>query len=362
MVYLWLLLGLVVLVVGAELLVRGAVTLAEVARISPLVIGLTVVAFGTSAPELAVSTVSSLKGDSAIALGNVVGSNLFNVLLILGISSVIVPLSVSSQLVRLDVPIMIGVSVLAWLAALNGKIERWEGIGMLLIFAGYTGWLIRSGRNESHSANPDSEPAARVTWTKLVANVALLAIGLAMLVWGAKLLVDSATAIARAFGVSDIVIGLTIVAAGTSLPELATSIVAAAKGQRDIAVGNVVGSNVFNLLMVLATASVVSGTGVPVASQVIWFDFVVMVMSACLCWPMFFSHATVSRTEGLLLVTLYLAYTLLLIAESQSWPGVANAKAGFAFGVFPIVCIIVSVLAWRSRGDRIEPGAKLETS
>ncbi|TWU39564.1 sodium:calcium antiporter [Novipirellula artificiosorum] len=156
MVYLFLVLGLVVLVIGAEFLVRGAVTLAEVARISPLVVGLTVVAFGTSAPELAVSTISGLKGDSAIALGNVVGSNILNVLLILGISAVIAPLSVSSQLIRLDVPIMIGVSVFVWLAAWDGSIGRGETVCMLLAFVTYTGWLIRSGRKETQALADDS--------------------------------------------------------------------------------------------------------------------------------------------------------------------------------------------------------------
>ena len=154
--------------------------------------------------------------------------------------------------------------------------------------------------------------------------------------------------IARAMGVSDIVIGLTIVAAGTSLPELATSLVAALKGQRDIAVGNVVGSNVFNLLMVLATASVVAKTGIPVASPVLWFDMAIMVLTAVLCWPIFFSGATVSRSEGAVMIGLYVLYTILLIAESQQLPWIGDAKSGFAYIVFPLVCLVYSVHAWRS--------------
>jgi cation:H+ antiporter len=349
MVYLFLLLGLLVLVVGAEFLVRGAVALAEVARISPLVVGLTVVAFGTSAPELAVSAVSSLKGDSAIALGNVVGSNIFNVLLILGASAVIVPLSVSSQLVRLDVPIMIGASIFAWLAATDGSLGRGEAACMLLIFVMYTGWLIRAGRKESGTTAGDLVQPAKFSPQRMVINIAFLLLGLVLLVWGAKLLVDSATTIARSLGVSDIVIGLTIVAAGTSLPELATSIVAAIKGQRDIAVGNVVGSNVFNLLMVLATASVVSKSGVLVATEVLWFDIAVMLLTALLCWPIFFSHASVSRAEGVLMLFLYATYTALLIAASQQLPWAANAKTVFVFIVFPLVCVIVAGVAWRAR-------------
>lgn len=349
MVYLSLLVGLLVLVIGAELLVRGAVALAEVAKISPLVIGLTVVAFGTSAPELAVSAVSSLKGDSAIALGNVIGSNLFNVLLILGLSALIVPLTVSSQLVRLDVPIMIGASVMVWLMAMDGTIQFWEGAVMLVLFLGYTGWLIRAGRKEIRDNTDQNTAAAKVPMSQLVVKLVLLVAGLAMLVWGAQLLVDSATTIARSLGVSDIVIGLTIVAAGTSLPELATSLVAAIKGERDIAVGNVVGSNVFNLLMVLATSSVVSKTGTPVDSSVLFFDMAIMVMTAILCWPIFFSGATVSRGEGGVMLMLYVTYTALLIADSQSWAFASEFKSGFAYVAFPATCVVCSLLAWRGR-------------
>lgn len=353
MTYVLLLLGLAILVAGAELLVRGAVTLAEAARISPLVIGLTVVAFGTSAPELAVSSVSSLKGDAAIALGNVVGSNIFNVLLILGISAVIVPLSVSSQLVRFDVPIMIAASIVVWLAAYDGAIGRWEGGCMLAAFLFYTGWLIRAGRKESKPIDLSVEtPVSR---RKLFANLGLLLVGLGLLVFGADLLVDSATVIARQFGVSDLVIGLTIVAAGTSLPELATSIVAAMRGQRDIAVGNIVGSNVFNLLMVLATASVLGTSGVSVSETVLWFDLAVMVYVAVLCWPIFLSHAVVSRGEGIVMLVLYLMYNGLLIGGAMQLEWVPTAKTSLVFGLLPIVCVIVSLVAWKH--TRIETSA-----
>ena len=353
MTYVLLLLGLAILVAGAELLVRGAVTLAEAARISPLVIGLTVVAFGTSAPELAVSSVSSLKGDAAIALGNVVGSNIFNVLLILGISAVIVPLSVSSQLVRFDVPIMIAASIVVWLAAYDGAIGRWEGGCMLAAFLFYTGWLIRAGRKESKPIDLAAEtPVSR---RKLFANLGLLLVGLGLLVFGADLLVNSATVIARQFGVSDLVIGLTIVAAGTSLPELATSIVAAMRGQRDIAVGNIVGSNVFNLLMVLATASVLGTSGVSVSTTVLWFDLAVMVYVAVLCWPIFLSHAVVSRGEGIVMLVLYLMYNGLLIGGAMQLEWVPTAKTSLVFGLLPIVCVIVSLVAWKH--TRIETPA-----
>jgi cation:H+ antiporter len=349
MTYAILLLGLVILVVGAELLVRGAVVLADLARIPPLVIGLTVVAFGTSAPELAVSVVSSLKGESEIALGNVVGSNIFNVLLIIGLSAIIVPLVVSSQLVRSDVPLMIGASVAVWLAAYDGTINRWEGAAMLISFLAYTFWLIRAGRREAMATENESGSVhSRSRWT-VFTQIALVLIGLTLLVLGAGMLVDSATKIARQFGVSDLVIGPTIVAAGTSLPELATSIVAAVKGQRDIAVGNVVGSNLFNLLMVLATASIVSKSGIPVSSEVLWFDLTTMVWVALLCLPMFYSHGVVSRAEGIVLLVFYLAYSVLLIVDSKSAGENHTLGYMFAMGAMPLAFLIAIGFAWRSR-------------
>ena len=339
--------GLVVLVIGADLLVRGAVVLASVAKIPPLVIGLTVVAFGTSAPELAVSAVSSYHGDSAIALGNVVGSNIINVLLILGLSAVIVPLAVSSQLIRSDVPIMIGVSVLVWLAAATGNIGRVQGVVALAAFIGYTAWLVYQGRREL--AENDATDAPPATWLVMLLNLLWLALGLAMLVVGARWLVDSATTIAQAWGVSEVVIGLTIVAAGTSLPELATSVVAATRGQRDIAVGNVVGSNVFNLMMVLPVAAIVSPVGLPIAPAIVWFDLGVMTWVAVLCLPIFVSDAAVSRAEGAVMLSLLLAYISLLIADSVSYPGVAGAKSLFVFAVLPVVCVLIGGRCWFSR-------------
>ena len=368
MVYLVLLLGLATLVAGAELLVRGAVSLAEFARISPLVIGLTVVAFGTSAPELAVSSMASLKGDSAIALGNVVGSNIFNVLLILGISAVIVPLSVSSQLVKLDVPIMVAASIGVGLAGIDGLISRVEGAVMLLFFAIYTAWLVRAGRKESKITSGEdqecrTESASRVASTRtraiqMAVNAGMLIGGLALLVLGARFLVDSATAIARDFGVSDLIIGLTIVAAGTSLPELATSIVAAIKGQRDIAVGNVVGSNVFNILVVLSSASVLVDSGVPVPSKVISFDLAFMVGVAILCFPIFVSNAVVSRWEGALMLVFYVAYTGLLIADSMQVTWAANGNFTLTFIAMPVAILACCGLAWiQHRRSLILPDA-----
>ena len=345
--------GLGLLVAGAELLVRGASGLAQLARISPLVIGLTVVAFGTSAPELAVSTVSSLNGNSSIALGNVVGSNIFNVLLILGLSAVIVPLTVASGLIRRDVPLLIVASFAVWGAAYDGVISRIEGIAMLTAFVGYTAWLIYGGLRET-STDDDAmgtEGSSSAGWKRVVIHVVSVLAGLGLLVLGARWLVDSASVIARGLGVSDLVIGLTIVACGTSLPELATSIMAAVKGHRDLAVGNVIGSNIFNLLVVLGASATLAANGAPVERPVLLFDMALMVAVACLCWPMFLSHSTVSRGEGLLMLFLYTAYTVLLVAGASGWESASVMKSVFLLGVIPMSLVWVSVVALRSRND-----------
>jgi len=355
MTYVLLVLGLVILVLGAELLVRGSVQLASLARISPLIIGLTVVAFGTSAPELAVSAVSSYGGEAEIALGNVLGSNIFNVALILGLSATIIPLTVASQLVRLDVPLMIGVTIGVWLAAFDGMLQLWEGIVMWVLFVFYTGWLVISGRKETidtdesleENKTDEASEVRRPVWMRSVINLSLVVFGLALLVAGAHLLVESATTIARQFGVSDIIIGLTIVAAGTSLPELATSIVAAFKGERDIAIGNVVGSNIFNLLVVLSTATIFSGGGIAVSSEVFWFDLSIVVWIALLCWPMFVSHGVLSRSEGIIMLVVYLLYTGLLVLDASGFQQTASYKTIFCFGVMPATLAIISLMSWR---------------
>lgn len=317
MEYILLIAGLVLLVAGAEFLVRGASRLAASCGISPLVIGLTVVAFGTSAPEMAVSTVSCLAGQSGIAMGNVIGSNIFNILLILGISAVVAPLVVSQQLIKLDVPLMIGVSVLVYLFSADGRIGRMES---LLLFSGiiaYTGFLIRKSRKEAREVQ---EEYAREYGGKeplspefLLKDCALVLAGLALLVFGSKWLVDGAVAIAQRLGVSELVIGLTIVAAGTSLPELATSVVATVRGERDIAVGNVIGSNLFNLLAVLGMAGAVSPSGIAVSEQALRFDLPVMGIAAVACLPVFLSGSRISRREGALLLCGYIAYTAYLV-------------------------------------------------
>ena len=316
--------GLALLVVGAELLVRGAASIAVAAGVSPLVVGLTIVAFGTSSPELAASLAAAGAGQPALALGNVIGSNIFNILLILGLAAAITPLAVDRQLLWLDVPVMIAVSLAAWGLAADGRIGRVEGAGLLAVVAGYTIVLARISRRVPDSVEREyaAEVGTRATASPAVwirSSVAVLG-GLVMLVFGARWLVDGAVAIARSLEVSELVIGLTLVAGGTSLPELATSAVAAFRGHRDIAVGNVVGSNVFNLTMVLGTSALVSTRSLEVPSDAIMFDLPAMVVAAVVCWPLFLTGRTVARWEGGALLCGYLAYAAWLALRSGAAP------------------------------------------
>jgi cation:H+ antiporter len=350
MTFLWLVAGLVALIGGAELLVRGASRIASGLGISPLVVGLTVVAFGTSSPELAVSVGAALSGQGDIAVGNAVGSNIFNVLFILGLSALIAPLAVAHQLVRIDVPLMIGCSLLLFGLVQDGAIARWEGA---LLFAGivaYTGFLVRQARRER---NPEvlaeyakAYPAS--TAQRWLVNVALVVIGLALLVVGARALVDAAVAIARLLGVSELVIGLTVVAAGTSLPEVAASVVAAVKGERDIAVGNVVGSNIYNILAVLGAAALVSRDGLPVAPSLLSFDLPVMLAVALACLPIFFTGYRIARWEGAVFLAYYAAYTGYVVLKATEHDLLAPFSRVMLAFVLPITLLTLAVLAYRA--------------
>ena len=333
--------GLVLLIVGAEMLVKGASRVAAGFGISPLVIGLTVVAFGTSSPEMAISVSSAWKGEADIAVGNVVGSNIFNVLFILGLSALITPLVVSKQLVKLDVPLMIGVSVLAFLLSMDGRIAFWEGAILFVGVIGYTILAIRMGKASGETG--EAVEGADRTWM----NIGLIAVGLVLLVLGSQWLVSAAITIATAMGVSELVIGLTIVAAGTSMPEVATSITAAIRGQRDIAVGNVVGSNIFNILAVLGLTAMVAPGGLPVSQAAINFDYPVMMAVAVACLPIFFVGYTIQRWEGALFLGYYVAYTVYLVfaaTEHDALPVFSQAMMWF---VVPLTVITLGVVLAR---------------
>lgn len=304
--------GLVTLLVGAELLVRGASALALRLGITPVVVGLTVVAFGTSSPELVVSLTAAVHGQPGVALGNVVGSNICNLGLILGIAALIRPVVVHSRVIRLDMPLMIGASLLTWGLLADGRLGRLDGLLLTLGVVAFTTFSVFQGRREASAVQEEFGEGVGPASARLLPSVLLVAGGLVLLTFGGRLLVDGAVAIARGAGVSETVIGLTLVALGTSLPELATSAVAALRGQSDLAVANVVGSNIFNLLGVLGpTALVAPLESVPVSSV----DLAVMVGIAALAWPLLRTGARVSRGEGALLLLVYGLYVAYLLAS-----------------------------------------------
>ena len=357
MTFVYLIAGLVLLVAGAEVLVRGAGKLAAQFGISPLVIGLTVVAFGTSAPETAVSVQASLNGSGDIAIGNVLGSNIANVLLILGMTALVAPLVVSRQLIRLDVPIMIGASLVTFALAWDGELSRLDGALLFTAVVVYTLFLIISSRREKAADADDefakefglNEPAK--PYAGLI-NAGLVLGGLVLLVVGSNFLVEGAVSLARALGLSELVIGLTVIAIGTSLPELATSIMAAFRGERDIAVGNIVGSNIFNLLCVLGLASLVSPQAIAISPNALAFDFPVMIAVAFACLPIFFAGYSINRWEGALFVAYYVAYTLYLVLASTGRPFAetfGDAMLGYALPLTAITLLVIAGRAWKTQ-------------
>jgi len=341
-------LGLVLLIVGAEALVRGASKLASIAGISPLVVGLTVVAFGTSAPELAVSarSVTLTEGGADIALGNVVGSNIFNVLFILGLSAIIAPLRVSYQLVRLDAPIMVGVSLLVLALAWNGTIGRFDGAFLFIGILIYTVFTIYQGRKETrvNSAAVETKPSSA---SQIGLNILFVIIGLAMLIVGSRWLINGAVALAKHLGVSDLIIALTVVAAGTSLPEVATSVLASIRGERDIAVGNVVGSNIFNILAVLGLSALFAPKGINVAQAAFHFDIPVMIAVAVMCLPIFFTGYQISRWEGLLFLGYYIAYTTYVVLAATQHDALSVWSGAMFIVVIPLTVLILAIAVIR---------------
>jgi len=338
--------GLAVLVVGGEVLVRGAGGLARSFGISPLVVGLTVVSFATSAPELAVTVQATLDGTPGLAVGNVVGSNIANVLLVLGIAGLMLPLAVRMPVVRRDVPLLVVLSVLLLVVSLGGSVSRIEGLILVFAVAGYVAWtVIRSRREElalarKRPAGPDEAPALRVPVALL-----LVVVGVALLVLGARWLVDSATEIAATLGMSDLVIGLTIVAVGTSLPELATSVVAAVRGNVEMAVGNAVGSCIFNIGAVMGLAAAVAPGGVPVERAALTFDMPIMIAVALALLPIAFTGFKIARWEAGLFVAYYAAYVTYLLLNSAEHGALDEFNAVMLFFVIPITALTLVLLA-----------------
>lgn len=312
--------GLVVIVVGAELLLRGATRIAAMLGVKPILIGLTIVAVGTSAPELAVGLTAVSEDRGALAVGNIAGTNIFNVLFILGLSAVIRPLPLQLQSIRLDVPAMIGSAVVLFLMALDGVLTRTEGLVLIAAALAYTAALIHLSRSESaemkqefaEEFSPEALRAGRGL-ARGVLNASLLLVGIALTILGADLMVAGAIDLARTFAVSDAVIGLTIVAIGTSAPELATTVVATVKDDRDVAIGNIIGSSISNILVILGITCVAAPRGVDVGHDVLRIDVPLAAAVAIACWPVFRSDRMVSRREGIAFVAAYVVYLAILI-------------------------------------------------
>ena len=307
-----LLVGLGLVVLGADWLVNGASSIARRAGISEFVIGLTIVGFGTSCPELVVSLSGAIEGNSDISVGNVVGSNIFNVLFILGLTAMVLPVGMTDKNRRIDIPITLGVTILLVILGITGSmsgpgISRWEGVLMLLVFSAYLFYCFKSDSKDEFSETQQ----ATLSITK---SIALTLTGLAGLIFGGDLFVDSATALARQIGVSDKFIAVTILAGGTSLPELATSLVAAIKGKEQLALGNILGSNVFNAMMILGLSSVI--TPLSFASMSI-VDIITLVLSAVLLliWAYTGRKNRIDRREGAAMLLCYVAYNVFLFSR-----------------------------------------------
>lgn len=354
--------GLILLIAGGEALVRGASTLASKVGLSPLVIGLVVVSAATSAPELAVTVGAVLDGEPDLAVGNVVGSNIVNILVILGISAIISPLVIKRQLVRFDIPVMVGLSLLLVLVSLDGRISFFDGMLLLAVLVFHIIMSILIGRRTAvESIDQPNELPVISKPTSMWLAALLLAVGVGLLVLGAQLLVSGAVNIATGLGVSSLVIGLTVVALGTSLPELATSIIALRRGERDMAVGNIVGSNLFNIGVVLGLPAIIFGQGIPVPPAAIALDLPLMLAAAVALLPIAFTGFIIARWEGVMFVALYAAYALYLVLASTEHDAAQGFTIVMLWFVLPLLAVtIIAVTSYevglvRGRNGRIRP-------
>ena len=354
-------LGVFALVGGAEALVRGASRLAAAAGVSSLVIGLTVVAYGTSAPELGVAIRAALTGQADITVGNVVGANILNILLILGVSSLLAPICLSQELVRRDVPLLAVVSLALFLLSVDGRLQRYEGALLILGLIAYTRHAIRRGRESGEEAGypaalTEVQVAGHDGWLR---HIALVVLGLLLLAAGSALVVNAAVSFARAFGVSELVISLTIVAIGTTLPELATSALAARRGDPDITVGNVIGSSLFNIMGVLGTAALLSPGGLAVPLEAVRLDMPIMITAAVALLPVFVIGAQLERWEGAFFLGYYVtfvAYLYLRGTESQALEGYTRAMAGFAIPLTAVTLLALIAARRQARDQRARSG------
>jgi len=346
-------LGLVLLIAGGEALVRSASTLASRAGISPLVIGLVVVSAATSAPELAVTLDAVAQGQPGLAIGNVVGSNIANILLVLGMSAMVSPLLIKRQIVRFDIPVMVGLTVVALVVSLDGTISFFDGLLLLGGLLTHGVMSVVLGRREVRMAQntTDSMPLNAAPVPLWLAAV-LLVVGVGLLVAGSRALVIGAVNIATALGVSGLVVGLTVVAIGTSLPELATSIVALRRGERDMAVGNIVGSNIFNLGLVLGLSAMVFRDGIAVPRAAVALDMPLMLAGALALLPIAFTGFVIARWEGTLFVALYGAYLVYVVFAATDHDALVGLTAAMVWFVLPLVAMTLIALTAYEMGIR----------
>ena len=340
--------GIVLLIWGADLLVRGASHLAALAGISPLVIGLTVVALGTSAPELAVSLRAAFVGQADLTLGNVLGSNIANVLLILGLAALVAPLLVAPRVLQREVPTMIGVSLLLWLLVADGSLSRLDGLLLVVLLGVFLAATVVVGRRPAASNEPVPTQPQQLGRGSVARNLGFVLGGLLLLVAGAQWLVDGAVTFARALGVSELIIGLTVVAVGTSLPEIATSVLASLRGEREIAVGNVVGSNILNILAVLGLTAVLAPQPIQVPASALAFDVPVVVVAAVACLPIFFNGRMIARWEGALFLAYYAAYTAYLVLAASRTADLRIFSNAMLFFVIPLTVVTLLVITVRN--------------
>ncbi|KTC12460.1 conjugal transfer protein TraR [Pseudomonas marginalis ICMP 11289] len=337
--------GLLLLLIGAELSVRSAVHLAALFKIRPLIIGLTVVAMGTSAPQMAVSLQAAFSDNTDIAVGSVIGGNIFSVLVILGLCALVTPLRVARQVLRVDIPLMIGACLLVIALSLTGEFSKFDGVVLLAGLLVCLFIVVRQGGHAPRHGHADTTEKPRA-----LMRIAMLAGGLLLLTSGGHLLVDASVVIAINLGLSERIIGLTVIAIGTSLPALMTSLIAAMRGERDIAVGNVIGSNLFNLLGVLGLTALVAPVPLTISPNALVFDLPIMLGVAILCVPLFYSGYRIDRVEGLFLLSLYLTYGLHIVSISTGMLLAERLEGMVLRFIVPLLGIIVAfgtVRAWR---------------
>ena len=315
----WFLAGLGALVVGAEVMVRGSARAASRLGISPIVVGLTVVSIGTSMPELAVGVIAASEGSGALAVGNIAGTNVVNMLFVLGLSALILPLAIEMRTLRFELPVMAGAAILLWVLAANGVLSRIDGLILVIGAIAYTVAVILASRRERQEAVAEfaeayPADATRTSGHRTVLHIGMMLAGIAVVVLGAEWLVDAAVGMAREFGVSDALIGLTVVAIGTSAPELVTTVVSTLRGERDIAVGNLLGSSIYNILLILGVTCLVPAHGLELTPALVRIDIPIMVGVTLACIPIFISGRRVGRFEGGAMVGAYVAYLVFLLA------------------------------------------------